>query len=95
MLKRTIDCYSTGGGVEFKDSPLIKEKALECKKMAQQMRIKMLDLASGVNGSMHWGGDFSSAEILAVLYKEVLNCKNKNLSYTEKDKFILLKGMLL
>ncbi len=56
------------------------------------MRKEMLELADLTNGSMHWGGSFSSAEILAVLYNSILNCKDKGLSETEKDKFLLSKG---
>ena len=44
------------------------------------------------NDTMHWGGSFSSAEIFAVLYKEVLNCINNELLEIERDKFLLSKG---
>lgn len=66
--------------------------AAYCQNMANEMRKKMIDLASIANGTMHWGGSFSSAEIFAVLYSEILNCKNDNLRFEEKDKFLLSKG---
>lgn len=66
--------------------------AINCQNMANQMRKKMIDLASITNDTIHWGGSFSSAEIFAVLYSEILNCKNKNLCFEEKDKFLLSKG---
>lgn len=66
--------------------------ALNCQIMANQMRRKMIELTNIANDTMHWGGSFSSAEIFAVLYNEVLNCQNTNLHFEEKDKFILSKG---
>ena len=68
------------------------ERAQECQNMAERMRREMLEMARIANNSIHWGGSLSSVEIFAVLYKEVLNCTNKNLSDIEKDKFLLSKG---
>ena len=66
--------------------------AQKCQQMAKDMRLQMLDMAKYANDTMHCGGSFSSAEIFEVLYSEILNCKNKNLDITQKDKFILSKG---
>ena len=64
----------------------------KCQQTATRMRLQMLDMAKYANDTMHFGGSFSSAEIFAVLYSEILNCKNKGLDITHKDKFILSKG---
>lgn len=69
-----------------------KIAAFECQKMANRMRKKMIELTEIANDTMHWGGSFSSAEIFSVLYREILNCKNDNLKFNERDKFLLSKG---
>lgn len=66
------------------------ELAEQCADIANKMRAEMLYLTKYSNDTMHWGGAFSSAEIFAVLYHAILN--NKNLSDTERDKFLLSKG---
>lgn len=68
------------------------ERALRCQRLADSMRKEMIDLVEYANDTMHWGGSYSSAEILAVLYQEVLNCKEKNILQEQKDKFLLSKG---
>lgn len=70
----------------------MSDAAVRCAKMAQSMRAEMLYLTKYSNDTVHWGGSFSCAEILAVLYSEILNCTDRNLADTEKDKFLLSKG---
>lgn len=70
----------------------MKEQAAECQKLANRMRMDMVEIAGRVKKTMHWGGSLSSAEIFAVLYKEVLNVTDAALNATEKDKFLLSKG---
>lgn len=67
-------------------------KAKECQRMANRMRMELIDMAQMAGGPVHWGGSFSSMEILAVLFKEILNCTDKTLEDTRKDKFLLSKG---
>lgn len=69
-----------------------KTKAQECQLIAHRIRQKMLEVPSFYNDTIHWGGSFSSIEIFSVLYNCVLNCHNKNLDVTQKDKFLLSKG---
>jgi len=45
---------------------------------------------SGMGG--HYGGSFSSTEILTVLYNGILKIDPKNTSWKERDHFILSKG---
>jgi Transketolase, N-terminal subunit len=70
----------------------VKNKAEKCQKLANALRKKMIDLTEIANDTMHWGGSFSSAEIFAVLYNEILNCKDGEMSFENKDKFLLSKG---
>lgn len=70
----------------------IQEKAKRCQEMAQRMRAEMLYLTKYGNDTMHWGGSFSSAELFAVLYAEILNVKERDSDETKKDKFLLSKG---
>lgn len=68
------------------------EEAGVCQHIADLMRIEMVELAEIATDTMHWGGSFSSAEIFAVLYHSVLNCRKKDIPAAEKDKFLLSKG---
>ena len=56
------------------------------------MRILSLKMAFECGVSAHLGGGLSCIDILTVLYGEVMNTGNKNLSFAEKDKFIMSKG---
>jgi transketolase len=51
--------------------------------MAKQIRLKVLDMCH-LHKASHIGGAYSVADILAVLYSDVMN--------TEEDKFFLSKG---
>lgn len=68
------------------------ERAIKCQRLANEIRMKMLDMTEYGNDTMHWGGSFSCAEIFAVLYSEFLNVKQKITEFEEKDKFLLSKG---
>ncbi len=59
---------------------------------ALNMRKNSLNMSFNCGGSTHLGGGLSCVDILAVLYGEILNCKEKNLPFNHKDKFILSKG---
>lgn len=69
----------------------MSEKALRCQKLADQIRLKMLDMTQYGNDTMHWGGSFSCAEVYSVLYDSFLNIKNEK-AFEKKDKFLLSKG---
>ncbi len=63
----------------------------ECTALAKKMREQMVSLAEWVEEDVHWGGAFSSVEILAVLYHSILKGQGKE-AFQNKDKFILSKG---
>ena len=60
-------------------------------KLAHQLRKTVLDMAWSV-GSGHIGGSFSCAEIMTVLYNEVMNIDPANPKMKDRDIFILSKG---
>ena len=58
---------------------------------ADDLRLAVLDMALAA-GSGHIGGSFSAAEILAILYREVLRVDPKNPGWPDRDRLILSKG---
>lgn len=69
----------------------MNEEVMKCEKMAKNMRLKMLSMAEAVQDAVHWGGSFSCAEVLAVLYGDVLNVTTED-RFEKRDKFLLSKG---
>lgn len=65
-----------------------KEK--KCRIIADKIRLDLIELGEKVNNTMHWGGDLSCVEILAVLYGEIMNCQGDD--FEHNDKFLLSKG---
>lgn len=61
------------------------------KKMAQHIRELSLKMRHD-SGAYHVGGDLSVADILAVLYTDVLNVNSKKPQWSNRDRFILSKG---
>ena len=60
---------------------------------AKILRINVLNTAFATKGkNAHLGGALSMCEILAVLFKEVMNISVSNFSSQNRDKFILSKG---
>ena len=68
-----------------------RNKKLNC--IARAIREDVLEMThkSGVNGG-HLGGAFSSAEILAALYGNVMNISPESVCADDRDRFILSKG---
>lgn len=73
---------------ESRDSGVIVD---ECVLLSNKARKKMISLAEEIEEDIHWGGAFSSVEILTVLYHSVLNVKRES-AFGNKDKFLLSKG---
>jgi transketolase len=59
--------------------------------LARFIRRKSLEMVSQANAS-HIGSALSIADILAVLYSDVLRVDTQNPSYEDRDRFILSKG---
>ncbi len=69
------------------------ENVTRIRNMAVRMRKMALDMAlsAGAKGS-HIGGGFSSMEIMAVLYGEVLNLNPDNPLASDRDRFLVSKN---
>ena len=67
-----------------------QNKEKECQIIANRVRLDLIELGEKVNNTMHWGGDLSCVEILAVLYGEIMTYQEN--AFELKDKFILSKG---
>ena len=59
--------------------------------LAGRIRVHALQMTSHANAS-HIGSGFSMADILAVLYGQVLRIAPQNPEWNERDRFILSKG---
>jgi len=60
-------------------------------KLAQEIRICTLRMITRANAS-HIGSCFSVADILAVLYNDILKVKPRQPEWLQRDRFILSKG---
>ena len=61
------------------------------KELAKKIRLHALEMTH-LGGSSHIGSIFSIADILAVLYEEILFFNSKNPDLENRDRFILSKG---
>lgn len=59
--------------------------------LSREIRKESLKMVSGAKAS-HIGGALSMADLLAVLYEEILNLNPSNVNDTERDRFLLSKG---
>ena len=74
-----------------KNQRLSADRREAIERLAQSVRIKTTEMISRARSS-HIGGNFSMAEIVAVLYDEILNISPKHLDAPDRDRFILSKG---
>jgi transketolase len=61
------------------------------RELASKIRLHALKMTSG-GGSSHIGSVFSMADIVAVLYAQVLRLDTANPKWKDRDRFILSKG---
>lgn len=64
---------------------------LNSAQLAKLIRSHSAQMVHAINAS-HIGGVFSMADILAVLYSEILQVRSNEPKWTERDRFILSKG---
>ena len=74
-----------------KNQQLPEDRREAIERLAQSVRIKSTEMISRARSS-HIGGNFSMAEIVAVLYDEILHVSPKRLDDPDRDRFILSKG---
>jgi len=65
--------------------------SIDSTELANRVRLHALRMTSG-GGSAHIGSVLSMADLLAVLYTDVLNVDQKNPKWKARDRFILSKG---
>jgi len=70
---------------------LNKERITELKKIAANVRINAITAVHAA-ASGHPGGSLSIADVLTLLYFEVLNIDPKNPDNPDRDRFVLSKG---
>jgi transketolase len=58
---------------------------------AQELRLSIVDMIHKA-GSGHSGGSLSCAEILTVLYDEIMNVRPDQPAWEDRDRFVLSKG---
>ncbi len=68
-----------------------KEKVTETRELARKIRIHCLRMANRA-GTSHIGSCLSCADILAVLYGEVMQYRPQEPDWKDRDRFILSKG---
>jgi transketolase len=71
--------------------PTTTDQVLDTRELAQRIRIHALRMTSR-GGSSHIGAALSCADILAVLYGEVLRVDPANPKWAGRDRFVLSKG---
>lgn len=64
---------------------------MDSQKLAQKIRLHALRMTN-MGGSSHIGSVLSMADILAVLYGQILKVDPKNPKWIDRDRFILSKG---
>ncbi len=61
-------------------------------RLARKVRKKLIESAEQCNGEGYWGGYLSCIEILTIIMGKNKSIFDKNLGFSEKDKFYLSKG---
>jgi transketolase len=84
---------SNTSALAFEASMVVKPAVhpLDTRDLAKRIRLHALHMTSG-GGSSHVGSVFSMADILAVLYGDVLRVDPSNPQWKDRDRFILSKG---
>ncbi len=66
-------------------------KTMNSEELARKIRIHAIDMVKHAHAS-HIGGILSVADIIAVLYADVMNYDNKSPQKEDRDRFVLSKG---
>lgn len=70
----------------------MKHSENELKIIANKLRMDTLEMAPRSGNAIHIGPAYSSAEILTVLYYEIMNIRPKEPHWPQRDRFIISKG---
>ena len=69
-----------------------KPSVAQLEELARELREKLLILCGTYTGSVHIGGDLSSADIFTVLFQYGLNINPDDIAMPARDRFVLSKG---
>ena len=70
---------------------LTKEEKQKLEKIAQELRLTVIDVVAW-SGGAHVGGSLSMMDIMTILYFKYLNVDPANPQWEDRDRFILSKG---
>ncbi|MBN2135962.1 MAG: transketolase [Acidobacteria bacterium] len=74
-----------------KVSEIDKEEVLRLRKIARDLRIKIINMLAEA-GSGHPGGSLSAIDIITTIYFHFMKIDPKNPKWPERDRFVLSKG---
>ncbi|MGW5739698.1 MULTISPECIES: transketolase [Streptomyces] len=72
-------------------STLLPRPAVPTAELAQLVREQILEMGTSPDGT-HVGGSLSAADIMTLLYNEVLRLRPEEPDWADRDRFILSKG---
>lgn len=70
----------------------MKHTELELQLIANDVRMDVLEMAPRSGNGIHIGPAFSCADILTVLYYEMMNIRPEDPNWADRDRFIISKG---
>ena len=69
-----------------------QKEVIRLQELANDMRVKLINLMINYDRLLHIGGDLSSTEILISLFHHGMNVNPKDIHMPTRDRFILSKG---
>lgn len=69
-----------------------KNEVERLKKLAYEVRVRLVHLCGTYDGAVHIGGDLSSADMMTCLIHHGLNISPEKINDPERDRFVLSKG---
>lgn len=70
----------------------MKHSEIELQMIANELRMDVMEMAPRSGNAIHVGPAYSCADILTVLYYELMNIDPKNPDWEDRDRFIISKG---
>lgn len=70
----------------------MKHSEVELQKIANELRMDVLEMGPRSGNPIHVGPSYSCADILTVLYYEFMRVDPKNPKWEDRDRFIISKG---
>lgn len=70
----------------------MKHSEIELQMIANELRMDVMEMAPRSGNAIHVGPSYSCADILTVLYYELMNVDPKDPAWADRDRFIISKG---